>query len=240
MPKNPPVPLTFYPAYCFSLSPTYDTWARLTVAEVHALTEREGFEGTIPQYSLILVFHRTLSISWIPCVWLDLTLSTAGQNTYFHLNHPIKWIRLVGVVVAFDEFPQRWIMLLDDGSGAVIEVTCGRPPSQHNTTSPSDYNIPIAGVAKPTIPLEGVTSTGRPIDLNGIDVGTVVKVKGKIGSFRGERQMHLERICMLRQAPPSSNPASHVPIEVNASRSLTYILVFSHYPHHERRSRCLG
>ena len=141
--------------------------------------------------------------------------------------------------MAFDEFPTRWIMLLDDNSGAVIEVTCGRPLSQHNTTSPSDHNIPSAGMAKPTISLEGVTSTGRPIDLNGIDIGTVVKVKGKIGSFRGEKQMHLERICMLRQTPPSSKLVTHVPIEVNTSKSLTCMLLFSPCPHHQRRSCCL-
>ena len=146
----------------------------------------------------------------------------------------------MGVIVAFDEFPQRWIMLLDDNSGAVIEVTCGRPPSQNNTTSSSDYNIPSTGVAKPTISLEGVTSTGRPIDLNGIDIGTVVKVKGKIGSFRGEKQMHLERICMLRPTQPSSKLATCVPNEITASKLLTCMLLISHYPHHQRRSRCLG
>lgn len=44
---NPPsATLTFYPAYCFSLSPTHNTWARLTAAQVHALRERTGFEGT--------------------------------------------------------------------------------------------------------------------------------------------------------------------------------------------------
>ncbi len=101
--------------------------------------------------------------------------------------------------MAFDEFPTRWIILLDDNSGALLEVTCGRPPPPNNTTGSNDHNIPIAGVAEPTISLEGVTSTGRPIDLKGIDIGTVVKVKGKIGSFRGEKQMHLERICMLWQ-----------------------------------------
>ena len=133
---------------------------------------------------------------------LTLALSIAGQNTYFHLNHPIKWIRLVGVIVAFDEFPTRWILLLDDSSGALIEVTCGRPQPPNTTTSLNDHNIPSAGMAKPTMALEGVTSTGRPIDLSGIDIGTVVKVKGKIGTFRGEKQMHLERICMLRQPRP--------------------------------------
>ena len=45
---NHPKPLqTFYPAYCFPLSPTYNTWARLTAKDVHALQERLGFEGTM-------------------------------------------------------------------------------------------------------------------------------------------------------------------------------------------------
>ena len=142
--------------------------------------------------------------------------------------------------MAFDEFSTRWIMLLDDSSGALIEVTCGRPPPRNTTTTPNDHKIPSAGMAKPTIALEGITSTGRAIDLSGIDIGTVVKVKGKIGSFRGEKQMHLERICMLRQSQPSSKLASHVPIEVNASKRLTLILLFSRYPHDQRRSRCMG
>lgn len=46
MPKTLSTSLKFYPAYCFSLSPTHNTWARLTTADVHALQERAGFEGT--------------------------------------------------------------------------------------------------------------------------------------------------------------------------------------------------
>lgn len=39
--------LIFYPAYCFSLSPTYNTWARLTAADVHALKDREGYDSML-------------------------------------------------------------------------------------------------------------------------------------------------------------------------------------------------
>ncbi|KAK0510962.1 hypothetical protein JMJ35_006514 [Cladonia borealis] len=182
-----PTSLTFYPAYCFSLSPTptYNTWARLTVAEVHALKQRAGFEE---------------------------------QNLYFHLNHPIRWIRLVGVIVAFDVFPTRWIMLLDDSSGALIEVTCGRPAPTVKAADPvDDFSNEII---EPDIPLAGVTATGRTIDLHGVDIGTFVKVKGGIGSWKGEKQMHLERIsiirttneeaslCLGRKKLPFANPSS--------------------------------
>ena len=42
---------------------------------------------------------------------------------------------------------------------------------------------------------KGISATGRAVDLSGVDVGTVVKVKGGVGSFREVRQMLLERIC---------------------------------------------
>ncbi len=164
--------------------------------------ERRLRRYSLPNSTDISLSQAVSNISWLHFTWLTVALSNAGQNIYFHLNHPIKWIRLVGVIVAYDKFPTRWIMLLDDSSGTLIEVTCGRPTPPNTTTSPNDHNSPSADMAKSTVALEGVTSTGRPIDLSGIDIGTVVKVKGKIGSFRGEKQMHLERICMLRQAQP--------------------------------------
>lgn len=42
----------------------------------------------------------------------------------------------------------------------------------------------------------GLSATGRTIDLTGVDIGAVVKIKGGVGVFRGEKQVQLERICM--------------------------------------------
>ncbi|KAL9132358.1 MAG: hypothetical protein Q9175_006471 [Cornicularia normoerica] len=167
MPNPPSFPLTFYPAYCFSLSPTHNTWARLTASDVHALRERTGFEG---------------------------------QNLYFHLNHPIKWIRLVGVIVALDILPTRWIALLDDSSGATIEITCARPAPKPTTRDASTTSLPEDPrlLSRLDASCKGVTATGRDVDLSGVDVGTVVKVKGGVGSFREMRQMLLERISTIR------------------------------------------
>ena len=102
----------------------------------------------------------------------------------------------MGVIVAIDEWPTRWSMLLDDSSGTLIEITCRRLTSMSNAVnSTEDPNLLSISLAEPSVSFEGVTATGRTIDLNGIDIGTVVKAKGGIGSFRGERQMQLERIC---------------------------------------------
>ena len=85
-------------------------------------------------------------------------------------------------------------MLLDDSSGALIEITCGRP-----APTPTARNENPTSLAQDWTGLDvcskGVTATGRDVDLSGVDVGTVVKVKGGVGSFREVRQMLLERIC---------------------------------------------
>lgn len=60
--------------------------------------------------------------------------------------------------------------------------------------STSDYKAP--GVEGPVDGPVGLTETGRTVDLSGVDVGVVVKVKGGMGVFRGEKQVMLERICM--------------------------------------------
>ncbi|MCJ1235924.1 hypothetical protein MMC14_003898 [Varicellaria rhodocarpa] len=151
------ISLTFYPAYCFPASPTFNTWSKLTAANVHALTHRKGFEG---------------------------------QKTYFFLNHPIKWVRLVGVIVAFDEYAERWIFTLDDSSGATIQVVCSRDPTPITSSKMAlEKNPPKISTGK--------TATGNTIDMSGIDLGTVVKVKGGIGFYAQQKQITLERISII-------------------------------------------
>jgi hypothetical protein len=39
-------PYQKYPAYCFHASPTYDTWVKLTAADVQALEPDPNFQGS--------------------------------------------------------------------------------------------------------------------------------------------------------------------------------------------------
>ena len=185
MPSHGSHNLNFFPAYCFHLSPTYNTWAHLTASDIHALGERPGFEGSVAISHAYHYGDRPLHTNHHPL---------SGQNLYFHLNHPIRWIRLIGVVVAFDVLPSRFIFAVDDSSGATIEITCERPKKPAlpiETTGESSRTL-----ALPELPTTGVTARGGEISLAGLDVGTVVKVKGGIGAYRGVRQILLERLCM--------------------------------------------
>ncbi|KAL9605886.1 MAG: hypothetical protein Q9179_000950 [Wetmoreana sp. 5 TL-2023] len=169
MPNPDNGPLVFYPSYCFKLSKAFNTWARLTASEVHTLEARNGFEG---------------------------------QNLFFHLNHPIRWVRLVGVIVAFDAYPNRIVMTLDDSSGSAIELFC-RKETKHasaiDTTVDAYGAIKLNGEFKQSDDdLTCTTNEGYKVHLKDIDIGSVVKVKGGISEFRGEKQITLERIFLVR------------------------------------------
>ena len=187
-------PFSPYPAYCFSLSPTFTTWARLTVSGVH-----EKLHSS-PEFQ--------------------------GQNIYFHAphQHPIKWIRLIGIIVALDIYEKRWVAALDDSSGATIELSCARrrPSPTGSKQQPFDKNGNKEAITENAIALKepelqsqsinvgqrqeapkaqedeiGTTATGRALDLTGFDVGSVVKAKGGLSTFRGVKQLTLERLTHI-------------------------------------------
>ncbi|KAI4289349.1 MAG: hypothetical protein L6R35_001376, partial [Caloplaca aegaea] len=127
---------------------------------------------------------------------------SSGQNTYFHLNHPIRWVRLVGLIVALDVYPNRLTMTLDDSSGLTIDVFCRKATSGAAAPAVSNTTVECPGAithnydAKPADgDLIFTTNEGYKVDLKGFDIGSVVKVKGGISEFRGEKQITLERIC---------------------------------------------
>ncbi|KAL8655642.1 MAG: hypothetical protein Q9210_000752 [Variospora velana] len=129
---------------------------------------------------------------------------SSGQNTYFHLNHPIKWVRIVGVIVALDVYPNRLTMTLDDSSGLTIDVFCRKAtsaatPAVSNTTVECPGAIVHNHDTKPAdCDLIFTTNEGYKVDLKGFDIGSVVKVKGGISEFRAEKQITLERISLVR------------------------------------------
>lgn len=118
----------------------------------------------------------------------------AAQNIYFFHNHPVRFVRLVGVVVAIDDVHVRYtILTLDDGSGATIEVkiTRLRPDEYNAVESPSNTTVDN---------LDVVSSFGRfevMVDRQRVDIGTVLKTKCTISEFRNQKQLELKRISIL-------------------------------------------
>lgn len=106
---------------------------------------------------------------------------------FFHLNHPIQWVRIAGIVVAVDEYPGRRIYTIDDSSGVCIEC--------------------MVEVPKPQDPINAtvVTEKTKPIVSPDVDVGTVVELKGGLTTFRGNKQIKILRATVLRATEQEMN-----------------------------------
>lgn len=195
-PSSPPPPskptLTFYPAYCNPASPTWDTWVKLSAHDVHhTLQPRAGY---------------TTSTS------TSNTSPTSLQNlpTLFYLNHPIRLIQIVGVVVALDEFNARlWLLTLDDGSGETIEAVCAKSPqpqqSQRDTTTST--TIPGQSRHKPEDPTVDRDALVRETALSNLSIGTIIQAKGSITTFRSTRQLNLLRLTII---PNTATETLHI------------------------------
>ncbi|KAK1634365.1 hypothetical protein BDP81DRAFT_324546 [Colletotrichum phormii] len=147
--------------------------------------------GLYPQYCLQLspTFNTWCLMQTSDVHALKTVPEYEVQNFYFYKNLPIKWARIVGIVVAVDDFPNRRIYTVDDSSGACIECTVATktPPSDKSTTNP-EANGWFTKRPQPQ----------PPADCVDVDVGTVIDIKGGLTRFREEMQIKIEKVKILR------------------------------------------
>jgi hypothetical protein len=114
-----------------------------------------------------------------------------GHGVLFYLNHPIQFVSVVAPVIAIDEVRGRYVLLtIDDGSGATMVVKIRQV--EQSVDSHSNTTVPNVNV---------FSTLGRywlEIDKELIDVGSVIKAKCTIESFRGERQLLLQRASVVK------------------------------------------
>lgn len=153
-------PLTFYPAYTFSSSPTYFAWVKLTAHDIlRVLRSRPGFTSST---------------------------GNAKSELLFYLNHPIQFVQVFGVVVAYEDyFDKFWSFTVDDGSGDVIECACWKSDGEQA----KDGKTKTEKITEEQEEKEAV--------IKSLDIGTVVQVKGTISTFRDVRQLNIERLSVV-------------------------------------------
>lgn len=135
-------------------------------------------------------------------------LRDVGRCVYYYNNHPIRFVRLTGLIVAVDEFAQRRVYTLDDSSGSCIECICPVPSQSLPSTSNSNAAPNNAPNSKSNTKVEPATktkpaptqpSTAEPwIPWDDMDVGTVVKIKGKPSQFRDIKQVEIVKAEVIR------------------------------------------
>jgi len=136
----------------------------------------------------------------------------------------VKWLRVTGVIVAVDEYPGRNVYTVDDSSGMLVECVCVAPApapkmemigvpryldqiasiNRDATTSASE-TMKDKGSGKregENKGKEGVKtqpSVREPIvPWAEMDVGVVVKVKGRVSEFREQNQVEVVKAEVLR------------------------------------------
>ncbi|OTA05872.1 hypothetical protein A9Z42_0065870 [Trichoderma parareesei] len=122
---------------------------------------------------------------------LDQHAGFEGENFYFYRNLPIKWVRVVGIVVAIEQYAQRRIYAIDDSSGmnVLAVVTSPAPIKAKNESAPN--KLRPNNDAQPTV-------AQVPDPYVAIDVGMVVDVKGGVSSFRNERQIDVVKMVIVK------------------------------------------
>lgn len=158
-------------------------------------------------------------------------LRRAERALYHFDNHPVKWVRITGVVVAVDEFKGKRVFTVDDSSGMCIECTAIAPPPPPPQTEndkpsmPSHLNqiaslmavrntgvINAAGDKKMREGKEKGMKAGAKgkdgrkvapsvqcpaVPWDEVDVGTVVKVKGRVTNWWDTIQIEIIKIEVL-------------------------------------------
>ncbi|PYH70285.1 OB-fold domain-containing protein [Aspergillus vadensis CBS 113365] len=112
-------------------------------------------------------------------------------KTYFHKNHPIQYISLLGMITSRTDLPTVTILTLDDSSGATLDVVVQKV----SATIPTLTSMipPPSGMHTHISP-----TTALPLDISPYTPGTLAHVKGTVITFRGVNQLQLERVFPVR------------------------------------------
>ncbi|KAI1310695.1 hypothetical protein F5Y03DRAFT_25573 [Xylaria venustula] len=156
-----------------------------------------------PQYC----FHLSPTINaWCPLRAIDVAGlgSRPGFediNVFFYLNHPIRWVRILGVVVAVDHYYGHQVYTIDDSTGQCIECTLPVPTTRSGsdkakTTEPSTLHSNTINKSNgaETRMTDTVPVAPLPAD---VDVGTILDVKGSVKIFRGQKQIKIEKAARV-------------------------------------------
>lgn len=156
--------LTYYPAYCHKASPTWFEWVKLTAHDIHTkLQIRDGYQHAW------LTEHR---------------FARDAPLLMFYLNHPIQFVQVVGVVVSFDEYFDRfWLFTIDDSSGNTIDVVCRKPTkdrAEKIVGSISTFNDKREDEKEEEKEILQLSS----LVISAVELGSVLQVKGVVTLFR--------------------------------------------------------
>ncbi|KAL4754642.1 hypothetical protein BDW72DRAFT_115678 [Aspergillus terricola var. indicus] len=125
-------------------------------------------------------------------------LEYGERDLFFYQNHPIRFVNLVGIIVARVDVPRRTILTLDDSTGATVDIIVLKSDSPSipvaatvESKPKNDADVHGKDGAQKEMHLTPTTQT--PIDITPLQPGKLFQIKGTLSTFRSTNQIQLER-----------------------------------------------
>ncbi|KAL4910045.1 hypothetical protein BDW74DRAFT_144313 [Aspergillus multicolor] len=118
------------------------------------------------------------------------------QGLFFYQNHPIRFVSLVGIIVARTDVPRRTILTLDDSTGATVDVVVLKSDPTTSVPAAATAESKTKDDADADAPPKEMhlTSTAQTtIDITPLQPGKLFQIKGTLSVFRSTNQVQLER-----------------------------------------------
>ncbi|KAE8165906.1 hypothetical protein BDV40DRAFT_39978 [Aspergillus tamarii] len=120
------------------------------------------------------------------------------QSTFFYMNHPIRFVSLIGIIVTRTECPTLTILTVDDSSGVTLDVIILKAPITED-----DGDTPVRSGRGEDLQsahaTRHVAATNKTtVDTTALVPGVVVQVKGTLSMFRGTMQIQLEKVSVVQ------------------------------------------
>ena len=156
--------------------------------------------------------HHPLANTWTKLTCADLCglhqpASFHGQSWYFHLNHPLRHVSLLGIITSISFFgpTSRYLIVnIDDGSGRSVECkseVLDAAVSRGNVEGKEeDGDVTSEPRLRTTTEQVRVHSVWRHVLLAGLPLeeGMLLKVKGVPSSFRDTTQLRWLRASIVK------------------------------------------
>lgn len=139
--------------------------------------------------------HSNISVAKVPSLKVVVDGIGAKDSTRFWLNHPIRWVQVIGIIVALVQKENADTVLriafipssdlVDDSSGATIELVISK--EEHRRKMPDvEYDERQERLWK------------RRRKPGHMDVGTLIKVKGEIQEKWNIRKINVMKLGIYR------------------------------------------
>jgi hypothetical protein len=126
----------------------------------------------------------------------------AGQSFRFYNNLPIKWVRIVGVVVGDDLYKERRIFTIDDSSGSCLDAVAilkTAAESRGNANLGEKEVACTTDAAETATAAQASTFSSTDVPYPEIQVGTVVDVKGLLFMTHwGELRIQVQKMVIVK------------------------------------------